>query len=184
MLQQPISFGTSQQLSAAPSRLQGEAELRHTGKKTFTVYKADWQTRKLDWNGQTQFDNVADEELVQETWFQVHRSRHTWRPGEMLLPWIYSIARHIRSRSYRKRTRRAEVELDEKISIPTPELSYGFEQLLSELPDSQREVLILMKVEGRSLEEVAAATGSSVGSVKQKVHRAYEKLRRILGGNE
>ncbi len=124
------------------------------------------------------------EELVQETWFQVHRSRHTWRPGEMLLPWVYSIARHIRSQSYRKRTRRAEVELDEKISIPTPELSYGFEQLLSELPESQREVLILMKVEGRSLEEVAAATGSSVGSVKQKVHRAYEKLRRILGGNE
>jgi len=56
--------------------------------------------------------------------------------------------------------------------------------LLSELPESQREVLILMKVEGRSLEEVAAATGSSVGSVKQKVHRAYEKLRRIIGGNE
>lgn len=124
------------------------------------------------------------EELVQETWFQVHRSRHTWRPGEMFLPWVYSIARHIRSQSYRKRTRRAEVELDEKLSIPVPELSYAFEQLLSELPESQRQVLILMKVEGRSLEEVAAATGSSVGSVKQKVHRAYEKLRRILGGHE
>jgi RNA polymerase sigma-70 factor (ECF subfamily) len=123
------------------------------------------------------------EELVQETWFQVHRSRHTWRPGEMLLPWIYSIARHIRSRSYRKRVRRSEVELDERISIPTPELSGGFEQLLSELPESQREVLILMKVEGRSLEEVAAATGSTIGSVKQKVHRAYEKLRRVLEGN-
>ena len=122
------------------------------------------------------------EELVQETWFQVHRSRHTWRPGEMLLPWVYAIARHIRSRSYRKITRRAEVELDEKISTPTPELSYGFEQLLSELPESQRQVLMLMKVEGKSLEEVAAATGSSVGSVKQKVHRAYEKLRRVLAG--
>jgi len=122
------------------------------------------------------------EELVQETWFQVHRSRHTWRPGEMLLPWVYSIARHVRSRSYRKRTRRAEVELDERICTPTPELSYGFEQLLSELPESQREVLILMKVEGRSLEEVAAATGGTVGSVKQKGHRAYEKLRKVLAG--
>ncbi len=122
------------------------------------------------------------EELVQETWFQVHRSRYTWRPGEMLLPWVYSIARHVRSRSYRKRTRRAEVALDERICTPTPELSYGFEQLLSELPESQREVLILMKVEGRSLEEVAAATGGTVGSVKQKAHRAYEKLRKVLAG--
>ena len=71
------------------------------------------------------------EELVQETWFQVHRSRHTWRPGELLLPWVYSIARHVSSQSYRKRARRAEVELDERISMPTPELSYGLEQLLS-----------------------------------------------------
>jgi RNA polymerase sigma-70 factor (ECF subfamily) len=122
-----------------------------------------------------------EEEMLQETWFQVHRSRHTWRPGEMLLPWVYSIARHVRSAYYRKRTRRGEVELDERISTPPPELSYDWEQLLKELPDSQREVLILMKVEGRSLEEVAAATGSSIGSVKQKAHRAYEKLRAILG---
>lgn len=122
------------------------------------------------------------EEMVQETWFQVHRSRHTWRPGEMLLPWVYAIARHVRNRHYRRRSRQAEVELDERIPVAPPELSLGFEQLLSELPESQREVLILMKVEGRSLEEVAAATGSTVGSVKQKVHRAYEKLRKTLGG--
>jgi RNA polymerase sigma-70 factor (ECF subfamily) len=35
----------------------------------------------------------------------------------------------------------------------------------------------MLKVAGMSLEEVARATSSSVGSVKQKVHRAYEKLR-------
>jgi RNA polymerase sigma-70 factor (ECF subfamily) len=123
------------------------------------------------------------EELVQETWFQVHRSRHTWRPEEALLPWIYSIARHVRAGHYRKKTRRGEVELNERISVPPPELSYDWEQLLSELPTSQKEVLLLMKVEGRSIEEVAAATGSTVGSVKQKAHRAYTKLRAVLGGN-
>ncbi len=123
------------------------------------------------------------EELVQETWLQIHRSRHTWRPGEALLPWVYSIARHVRSGHYRKVTRRNETLLDEKISTPPPELSYDWEQLLGELPASQRQVLILMKVEGHSLEEVAAATGSSVGSVKQKAHRAYAKLRELLGGS-
>lgn len=126
------------------------------------------------------------EELVQETWLQIHRARHTWRPGELLLPWVYAIARHMRSRNYRQTQRRGEVELKEEISPavspPTPELSSGFEQLMNELPESQRAVLILMKVEGHSLEEVAALTGTSVGSVKQKVHRAYEKLRRVLGG--
>jgi RNA polymerase sigma-70 factor (ECF subfamily) len=38
----------------------------------------------------------------------------------------------------------------------------------------------MLKISGLSLEEVARATGSSVGSVKQKAHRAYQKLRELL----
>ncbi len=38
----------------------------------------------------------------------------------------------------------------------------------------------MLKVTGMSLEEVARATASSVGSVKQKAHRAYETLRKLL----
>ncbi|MDX2270287.1 MAG: RNA polymerase sigma factor [Bryobacter sp.] len=135
-----------------------------------TIFRQSGQASDLD-------------ELVQETWFQIHRSRHTWRPTEALLPWIYSIARHVRANYYRRTSRRGEVELSERLSVPPTELSYDWEQLLNELPESQKEVLILMKVEGRSIEEVAAATGTTVGSVKQKAHRAYAKLRAILGGN-
>jgi RNA polymerase sigma-70 factor (ECF subfamily) len=51
------------------------------------------------------------------------------------------------------------------------------ETLLAPLSDSQREVIRMLKVAGMSLEEVARATSSSVGSVKQRVHRAYGKLR-------
>jgi RNA polymerase sigma-70 factor (ECF subfamily) len=43
-------------------------------------------------------------------------------------------------------------------------------------------VIELLKVEGMTLDEVARATSSSVGSVKQKAHRAYEKLRQRMGG--
>jgi RNA polymerase sigma-70 factor (ECF subfamily) len=55
-----------------------------------------------------------------------------------------------------------------------------FEELIAALPPSQREVVSLLKVSGMSLEEVARATESSVGSVKLKAHRAYEKLRAVL----
>jgi len=58
----------------------------------------------------------------------------------------------------------------------------GLETLLATLPESQREVVALLKISGMSLEEVARATSSSVGAVKQKAHRAYEKLRQLLGG--
>jgi RNA polymerase sigma-70 factor (ECF subfamily) len=55
--------------------------------------------------------------------------------------------------------------------------SDDLDALLAPLSESQREVLQMLKVAGMSLEEVARATSSTVGSVKQKVHRAYEKLR-------
>ena len=51
---------------------------------------------------------------------------------------------------------------------------------MSHLPETQREVVRLLKVEGLSLEEVARITASTVGAVKQKAHRAYTRLRDVL----
>jgi RNA polymerase sigma-70 factor (ECF subfamily) len=56
----------------------------------------------------------------------------------------------------------------------------NFEQILLALPESQREVLVMLKGLGMSLEEVARSTCSTVGAVKQKAHRAYERLRSVL----
>jgi RNA polymerase sigma-70 factor (ECF subfamily) len=101
---------------------------------------------------------------------------------------VYAIARHIRVDHYR-RTRRMEVreqqveELPEHPMPARPESAgLDVEAALGQLPESQREVIVMLKVSGMSLEEVARATSSSVGSVKQKAHRAYEKLRDLLGG--
>jgi RNA polymerase sigma-70 factor, ECF subfamily len=131
--------------------------------------------------------NHADD-LLQETWLRIHKVRHTYRPGEQVLPWFYAIARHVRVDHYRRiiRTTAREKRLHE---IPTIAASVSseseplldLETLLAPLPESQREVIEMLKVAGMSLEEVARATSSSVGSVKQKVHRAYAKLRKSLG---
>ena len=124
------------------------------------------------------------DDLLQDTWLRVHRVRHTYRPGEPVLPWFYAIARHVRVDHYRKaiRTTSREQRLEEmsELAATAPERigkSDDLDALLAPLSDSQREVLQMLKVAGMSLEEVARATSSTVGSVKQKVHRAYEKLR-------
>lgn len=129
------------------------------------------------------------EDLLQETWLRIHEVRHTYRPSEPVLPWFYAIARHIRVDHYRKgrRTTGREGRLEEmpQVAAMLPEQSGGssdLETLLAVLPESQREVIEMLKVAGMSLEEVARATSSSVGSVKQKAHRAYEKLRERLSG--
>ena len=56
----------------------------------------------------------------------------------------------------------------------------AFEELVAALPAAQQEVVTMLKVGGLSLEEVACATSSTVGAVKQKAHRAYERLRKLL----
>lgn len=124
------------------------------------------------------------DDLLQETWLRIHKVRHTYRPGEPVLPWFYAIARHIRVDHYRKsvRTSIREQRLEEmpEVAAKLPAVSSNspdLESLLQPLPDSQREVIEMLKVAGMSLEEVARATSSSVGSVKQKAHRAYERLR-------
>jgi RNA polymerase sigma-70 factor (ECF subfamily) len=77
-------------------------------------------------------------------------------------------------------------DLPDATAIAPAALSHAdnLEQLLAPLSASQREVLEMLKVAGMSLEEVARATSCSVGSVKQKVHRAYETLRRTMSVRE
>jgi RNA polymerase sigma-70 factor (ECF subfamily) len=129
-------------------------------------------------------DDASD--MLQDPWLRIHRVRHTYRAGEPLLPWVYAIARRVRVDSYRKRRRIATREVAVEVLPETPAKSQDagelppFDQLIAELPSSQREVLTMLKVNGLSLEEVARATSSSVGSVKQKAHRAYERLRVLL----
>jgi RNA polymerase sigma-70 factor (ECF subfamily) len=126
------------------------------------------------------------DDLLQEAWLRIHRVRHTYRLGKPLLPWVYAIARRVRVDHYRRTARTSAREQRwEEVSeaVPTAPSQHAddLEELLAPLTDSQREVLEMLKVAGMSLEEVARATSCSVGSVKQKVHRAYEKLRQSMG---
>src|SRR5258708_1394395 len=50
------------------------------------------------------------DDLLQETWLRIHQVRHTYRPGDPLLPWLYAIARNIRVDQYRKARRVDDLE--------------------------------------------------------------------------
>jgi len=90
--------------------------------------------------------------------------------------------------AYRKR-RRLESREVLVATLPEPHQTVSqaaaepeaLEHLVASLPESQREVIVMLKVSGMSLEEVAKVTSSTVGAVKQKAQRAYATLRRALG---
>ena len=136
--------------------------------------------------------NLSDvEDLLQECWLRIHRSRHTYRPTDPLLPWIFAIARHTVLDDHRRRSRRGalEVLLSQPPEPPT-QITAGnsrvpdMERLLENLPPTQRDILLLLNVEGMTMAEVAQATSSSVAATKQRAHRAYARLRAFLAKGE
>ena len=128
------------------------------------------------------------EDMLQDCWLRIHRARHTYRPGNPVLPWIFAIARHTRIDAYRRRSQiesrefaAEDLETASSGSVSQPDTTrLDIWRLVRQLPESQQEVVGMLKVSGMSLEEVARATGTTVGAVKQKAHRAYRKLRELL----
>jgi RNA polymerase sigma-70 factor (ECF subfamily) len=127
------------------------------------------------------------EDLVQECWLRIHRSRHTYRAADPLLPWVFAIARHTMLDDRRRRSRRAarEVLLAEPPERPSHATAAASrvrdtERLLEQLPPSQRDVLLLLNVTGMTMTEAARAMSSSVAATKQRAHRAYARLRAFL----
>ncbi|MEJ7604806.1 MAG: sigma factor-like helix-turn-helix DNA-binding protein [Bryobacteraceae bacterium] len=125
------------------------------------------------------------EDLLQDTWLQIHRARHTYRAGEPVLPWIYDCAT-CESRWLSSETAGAIARTDDGFAAGacSPVYCRGADDRLSNhdrgAAPSQREVVTMLKVTGMSLQEVARATASTVGSVKLKAHRAYTRLRSEL----
>ncbi len=128
------------------------------------------------------------EDLLQECWIRIHGARHTYRPSEPVMPWVFGIARHTRLDGFRRRQRRQAREVlvasPPDVAAPEPAApAIGADEMsrmLEQLPESQREVILMLKVSDMTLAEVARATSSTIGATKQKAHRAYEKLRAML----
>lgn len=124
-------------------------------------------------------------DLLQEAWLRIHKARATYQPDKPARPWLYAIAKHTLLDAVRRKARvmlretSLDYELVSKVHV-SPESLLEVARLLNTLPESQREVIQLLKVDGLTLEEVAAKTSSSVGAVKQRAHRAYRKLRGLF----
>src|SRR6266481_1328394 len=108
---------------------------------------------RLHWFFASQMGSRTDaDDMLQDLWLRIHRVRHTYRPGEPLLPWVYAIAHRVRIDSYRKRRRTSpEIGVDvlpERAVQEKQSNVPAFDELLATLPEGQREVLTMLKVGG------------------------------------
>lgn len=135
-------------------------------------------------------DESLAEDLLQKTFLRVHEARRRYRPTGPFNSWIVSIAYNLWKDEIARSHRRHEILLgaDRVASEPaTAEDDVGRVDLADlvrravlSLPEGQRAVVVLSRYHDMSYAQVAAALGISVGAVKLKAHRAFERLRKLL----
>lgn len=138
-------------------------------------------------------DMTRAEDLLQETFLQVHRSRRTYEPPRPVRPWIFGIARHVWLMDRRSRGRRAKREWtpeEELPDLPVQGLAAdlpmtdGLVVALGEVADNRREALLLHHVWGFSFKEIGGMLGISERAAKLRSFRGIEDLREFFGVKE
>jgi RNA polymerase sigma-70 factor (ECF subfamily) len=141
---------------------------------------------------------AAAEDASQEAFLSAYRAMRGFR-GTAFRPWMMRIAANACTDELRRRQRRPAVSLnapvagsEESMDVADSAAGPETEALRSEqaaaiqgallkLPDDQRLAVILCDMQGYAYEEIAVAMGCSVGTVKSRISRGRDKLRRELG---
>ena len=133
--------------------------------------------------------SLADD-LLQETFMQVHRSRRTYEPGRPVTPWIFAIARHVYLMNRRSTGRRLRFE--ERVAADARSSDFTRDDLraladadqvrhaLRDLPADQREALLMHHVHGWSFAEIAGRLGIRINAAKTRAFRGMRKMREQL----
>jgi RNA polymerase sigma-70 factor (ECF subfamily) len=148
-------------------------------------------------------DPDAAQNLTQECFLKAYRSRASFRGEANVSAWLLKIAVNLARDHRRSRLREfwhrwsspvEEVEdLGERLPDPHPspedallgrEAAEAVWQVVDKLSPQQRAVFVLRFVEELSLEEIAAATGVKMGTVKAHLFRAVHAVRRQIKGGE
>ncbi|MCG6958164.1 MAG: RNA polymerase sigma factor [Gemmatimonadetes bacterium] len=133
------------------------------------------------------------EDALQEVWLIAMRRHQVLETSPYVGAWLYRVLANVvrgrrrtamRRRDLLRRFRPRGVDTVEPPAGGTLEQEQIKERLwreIMELPDLQRQVILLRTVEGLSTEETARAIGRAQGTVKTSLHRAVKRLRARLG---
>jgi RNA polymerase sigma-70 factor (ECF subfamily) len=124
------------------------------------------------------------EEVTQDAFLKIWRALPGYDGRASLSTWVYTIARntsisHLRAESYRKAIPLEEAP--EPFAEGEPVLTrIETERLLANLPEEQREIVVLFYLQERSIDDVAAMLDLPEGTVKSHLHRARKAMAAMM----
>ena len=140
------------------------------------------------------------EDAAQEAFIRAYVNIDTYNPAMKFSSWLYRIATNLSIDKLRKK--KPDVYLDEEVSgaegltmysqlpaadaspedtVETLELQETVQKAIQKLPEKYRSVIVLKYIEDLSLQEISEIHDLPIGTVKTRIHRGREALRKHLG---
>ena len=132
------------------------------------------------------------DDLVQDPLVRALTKGHLWQPGTDIRAWLLTIMHHLYVNTVRRQARETATVDVERVSstlaaTTDPTSSWQLRELdraLARLPDEQREVILLVGLEGMAYDSAAQILGVPIGTVRSRLSRGRETLRRLMGRQE
>jgi RNA polymerase sigma-70 factor (ECF subfamily) len=125
-------------------------------------------------------------DLLQETFLEIHRSRHTYLPGSSVASWAFGVAQNVmlRHRRVERRRDRYEIadasELESQISTTADFELHPLQNALEHLSPDSRATWWMRNIEGLSFEAIAHKLGIAATAVRLRCSRASKIVRAAL----
>jgi len=135
--------------------------------------------------------NRADD-LVQDTLVRALAKQHLWQAGTNLRAWLFTLMHNQHVNDVRRSNREGgNIDVDDMASVlvantdPTASRQLReLERALNRLPLEQRESILLVGLEGLRYDEAASILGVPIGTVRSRLSRGREALRKLMGLDE
>jgi RNA polymerase sigma-70 factor, ECF subfamily len=137
-------------------------------------------------------DLTAADDLVQDCLTRGIAKAHLWQEGTDLRAWLFTILHNQYVNTVRRSVREGTaVEVSDAepsmvaqaVQLSRLELR-DLERALAKLPEEQRQVLLLVGMEGMSYDEVAEIVGVPVGTIRSRLSRGRDAVRALMGETE
>lgn len=146
-------------------------------------------------------DEAESEDLAQNVFLQVYKSRQRYQHTAKFSTWLFTIARNLCLNEIRRRTRHPAESIEEqhaenedqpqrqyedkKVFLPTENILHGelakkIEEAIADLPETQRTAILLCRQDELSYEEIAEILDCSLSATKSLIHRGRETLKEKL----
>ena len=132
------------------------------------------------------------DDLVQDTLSRALIKEQCWQPGTNLRAWLFTIMHNQNVNNVRRDVRESAVVDIERVSTALPATTdpsasrklVELDRALAQLPLDQRQVILLVGLEGMSYEDAAGILSVPVGTVRSRLSRGRDALRKLLDMEE